>query len=75
MNTQYSSRSTNQPTNVPQNQASRPIQSGGFENDAIRETLLKWSSFGDGREDVVIRGESDFAVLKNLRNVLLSLQT
>ena len=49
--------------------------SGDVERQVIEETLLQWSSIGDGRSDVVIHGESDFAILKNLRNVLLSLQT
>ena len=36
---------------------------------------MQWSSIGDGRSDVVIHGESDFALLRNLKNILLGLQT
>lgn len=36
---------------------------------------MQWSSIGDGRGDVVIHGESDYALLRNLRNILLGLQT
>lgn len=42
---------------------------------AIQDALLQWSSIGDGRGDIVIRGESDYALLSNLRNILLGLQT
>lgn len=49
--------------------------SGNYENQAIQEAVLQWSSIGDGRGDIVIHGESDVALLKNLRNILLGLQT
>lgn len=48
---------------------------GNYENQAIQDALLQWSSIGDGRGDVVIHGESDYALLRNLRNILLGLQT
>jgi hypothetical protein len=50
MSYQYGQKPATQPTNVPQAPTNRPSnQLGGFESDAIRETLLKWSSLGDGR--------------------------
>lgn len=57
MSNQYSSRSSNQAGGLIQGSTTRPTtQIGGFEGDAIRETLLRWSSIGDGREDIVIHG-------------------
>lgn len=49
--------------------------SGNYESQAIQEAVLQWSSIGDGRGDIVIHGESDVALLRNLRNILLGLQT
>jgi len=51
------------------------VPNGNFEIQAINETFLKWSSFADGQDSVVVHGESDFAVLRNLKNILLNLQT
>ncbi len=48
---------------------------GNYENQAIQDAILQWSSVGDGRGDIVIHGESDFALLRNLKNILLALQT
>lgn len=48
---------------------------GNYENQAIQEAILQWSSVGDGRSDIVIHGESDFALLRNMKNILLALQT
>lgn len=44
-----------------------------YESQGIQETLLRWSSNAD-HQDVVIHGESDFALLRNLKNVLFELQ-
>ena len=48
---------------------------GNYESQAINETLLKWSSIGEGEGNILIHGESDFAQLSNLRNILLTLQS
>jgi len=45
-----------------------------FERQAIQESVLTWSSFGEGTGDVIISGESDANILKNMRGILLSLQ-
>ncbi len=74
MTTQYTPKNTNPPANQQTN-LNISNRGAGFENEAVRETLLKWSSFADGNDSVVIHGESDTSVLKNLRNILLSLQT
>jgi hypothetical protein len=37
--------------------------------------VLQWSSIGGEQGDRVIHGESDFVTLKNLKNILLGLQT
>lgn len=41
---------------------------------AINESVLQWASIGDSSENVVISGESDVSILRNLKNVLLGLQ-
>lgn len=48
---------------------------GNYESQAIQEAVLQWSSIGEGRGDIIIHGESDVALLRNLRNILLGLQT
>lgn len=71
-------QNTQQRTQVPTTPQTTNLNtenSGNYESQAIQETILQWSSIGDGRGDVVIHGESDFALLKNLRNILLGLQT
>lgn len=49
--------------------------SGNYESDAINETLLRWSSTGEGQGDIVIHGESDISQLRNLKNILFGLQS
>ena len=48
---------------------------GNYETQAINETLLRWSGIGEGEGSILIHGESDFAQLSNLRNILLTLQS
>lgn len=74
MSYQYQSRGT---TNVPQNtsaQRQTATTSRNFESEAVAESILKWSSIGDGQGDIVIHGESDITSLKNLKNILFGLQ-
>lgn len=70
MNPQYTTRQT-----TSQHSGSGRENPANYEIDAIRETFLKWSSIGEGQEDVVIHGESDASLLRNMKNILLGLQT
>ena len=41
----------------------------------MTETVLKWSSADNGQENIIVHGESDVTTLRNLKNILLALQT
>jgi len=72
MRNQYTNQSRFTSQSV--NQSGMRSHQGDFESQAIQESLLKWSTMGESG-DVVITGESDAHVLKNLQGVLLSLQS